>query len=173
METIPTLGAGRVAVDEAGEGPPFDALDRLSAIAGAQTATSELLDCDVVTLFLYEREADLMHGWGPDGEPTGSVPALNAGVVGRVFVTGVQEIVDLALTEEDAARAPGLGGAHYACVAPIAARRRLGVLVATNEVEPFTERDLAILSVVADRSALVLENLHLQAVVERQGQQLD
>lgn len=142
------------------------ALHRLATLASAQASfervVSDMLgivpsivgSSDAV-LYLYERNRDVVVEYTRQGQGM-QKRAAEAGLVSRVLLTGDAEVSSTAMA------------------APLAARRRLGVLVAFGEEgRPLAEPDLNLLSLVADQVALLVENIQLRGVLEPQSQQLE
>lgn len=133
----------------------------------------ELVGCERVLVFLHDDERARWRVYAPDSEiecvPVGST------VVDRIFRSGHGEIVgDLSL-DPDAGPVPGtLPGAGALVAVPVQlGDTRLGVIGALSATPgAFGADDLHILTVVADRTALGIDNARLRATITRQAQEV-
>jgi phosphoserine phosphatase RsbU/P len=125
-------------------------LDRVRALLNADTAAFMLLDQDtqqLVTVAAIGLEDEVIHGYRMD---------LGAGFVGRVAATSTPIIIDR--VDESTVASPylrNLGLATLVGVPMLSGGDVVGVLhLGTYEPHHYTEQDIALLQLVADRAGL-------------------
>jgi K+-sensing histidine kinase KdpD len=170
-----------------GEGQRLDEINALYRIATLSTfrgdtdviikeilrVVTELVPCDTPALFLHDEEFDEMRMYRTEG-PVLALPSTECGICRRVFMSRTAE------HSNDIARDPDGGevlqqlGARQVVAAPLSAGEdALGVLVAVNSLQgAFNDDDVRMVSILADRAALTIENSQLLAKLERQVQEL-
>jgi signal transduction histidine kinase len=169
------------------ERPPGE-LEMLERLAGARIAhadergvvlevlelAAQIVDSNHPIVFLGHVESDSMEAHSLAGSP--KVVRMSApNVIRRVLTSGAGEIVNDAAVDPDVGSLlPSAGEVRQVIAAPLTiAGRRTGVLAAFNSNRgAFVDRELRMLTVLADRAAILVENTRLESTVERQGQEL-
>ncbi|MDQ3954715.1 MAG: GAF domain-containing protein, partial [Actinomycetota bacterium] len=156
--------------------PEFDNPDPNRVISGALSAVAGAISCDQAVVWLFEKETDEFVLFSPDLAMGRHVPMAEQSVFRRVFQTGRGEVVNDVVADPD--HSPILDeilDARQVVSAPLdVAGHRFGVIGAVNaKLGTFSENDLKLLTVVADRAALAIENARLNNTVQRQGQELE
>ena len=156
--------------------PPGEHGQTDKVVSSVLAAVKEAVACEGSAVFLHDDEADELvmfstdHGVGTTvslGEPT---------IVRRIFQTGCAEVLNAVLLDPD--QDPLLSHtleARQLVAAPLeVGGRRLGVLAAINStMGAFTDADLRVFAMIADRAALTIDNGQLRAKVHRQAQELE
>ena len=145
-------------------------------ITGALAAVAGAISCDQPVVFLFEKETDEFVLFSPDLAMGERMPMAEPTVFRRVFQTGSGEVVNDVVSDPD--HSPILSeilDTRQVVTAPLdVGGNRFGVIGAVNaKLGTFSESDLKLLTVVADRAALAIENAQLRNKVERQGQELE
>jgi signal transduction histidine kinase len=136
----------------------------------------EVIPCDRPLLLLYDDDTEEMTLYSSSFEDAHRFPLTERSVVRRVFHTGHGEAInDLSADADSNPRIREPLGARQAVLVPLnAGEKRLGVVAAINSRRgAFTEADLRLLTVLADRTALTLENTQLVSTLQRQVHELD
>lgn len=136
----------------------------------------EVVSCDRPLLVLYDEDADEMTLYSSTFEQTQRFSLGEASVLRRVFHTGTAEVVnDLPADPDSNPRIREAMSARQAVLAPLnAGEKRLGVVAAINSRRgAFNDADLRLLTVLADRTALTIENTLLVSTLQRQVHELD
>jgi signal transduction histidine kinase len=155
----------------------------LSTAYGNQAAVVEeilrvieqVVHCERSVLFLYDEDADLLRLQGardrgfvlPVSEPT---------ILRRVLHSGLGEVVNDvdADAESNPIFADALNARQLVAAPLVLTDKTLGVVGALNSRRgAFTHEDLRLLTVLADRVALTIENGELVGALQRQVQELD
>jgi signal transduction histidine kinase len=134
----------------------------------------DVVACERPLLFLHAGDSDHMRVYSVTGE-TGRISMSEPSIVRRIFHSGQGEIVNDVVADPDSN--PGLGewfDADQLAAAPLdVGNQRLGVMVAMGSKRgAFAANDLRMLTLLADRAALSVENAQLRSSMERQGQEL-
>jgi signal transduction histidine kinase len=132
------------------------------------------LPCERSLLWLYESDANEMVAYDASGSRLG-ISLSERGVLRRVFNSGIPEIANDLAAEPDANQnLTELLSARQAAVAAIpVGTGNCGVITVLDSTRgAFVERDLRLLSLIASRAALLIENAQLRSVTQRQGQEL-
>jgi signal transduction histidine kinase len=135
----------------------------------------QVVHCERSVLFLYDEDADLLRLQGardrgfvlPLSEPT---------ILRRVLNSGLGEVVNDvdADVESNPMFADALNARQLVAAPLVLTDKTLGVVGALNSRRgAFTHEDLRLLTVLADRVALTIENGELVAALQRQVQELD
>ena len=142
------------------------------------SCTLEVLEAEAVFLVVLEgsgvaKYAKRRQESGSEGPMEKHEGVGDRGVVRWVMMEGKPVIIPKApeqpVSGEDADMLPGLGTRGCIC-APLKAREAvLGVLVAVNKLKggSFSESDLSVLSVLANQTAIAIENADLYKRVEQ------
>lgn len=136
----------------------------------------EVIPCDRPALLLYDDDTEEMTIYSSSFEQAERFPLHEPSVVRRVFHTGTAEAInDLSADADSNPRIRAAMGARQAVLAPLSVgESRLGVVAAINSRRgAFTDADLRLLTVLADRTALTIENTQLVATLQRQVHELD
>jgi signal transduction histidine kinase len=136
----------------------------------------EVIPCDRPALLLYDDDTEEMTIYSSSFEQAERFPLHEPSVVRRVFHTGIGEAInDLSADADSNPRIRAAMGARQAVLAPLSVvENRLGVVAAINSRRgAFTDADLRLLTVLADRTALTIENTQLVARLQRQVHELD
>ncbi len=138
--------------------------------------TPDVVPSERAVLFLYDEEKDWLRSFARDGQEEEALSLGEPGIVRRVFASGRAEIVNEVGTDPDAS--PLLQETYrtrQVALAPlVAGDERLGVVAAINSQHgAFTDRDLQILSAVADRAAIAARHVRLSAILQRQSRELE
>jgi GAF domain-containing protein len=136
----------------------------------------EVIPCDRPALLLYDDDTEEMTIYSSSFEQAERFPLNEPSVVRRVFYTGTGEAInDLSADADSNPRIRAAMGARQAVLAPLSVGdTRLGVVAAINSRRgAFTDADLRLLTVLADRTALTIENTQLVATLQRQVHELD
>jgi signal transduction histidine kinase len=158
-------------------------IEDLGTVAGDQRGfigdvlelAAEIVDCEHPVLFLYDKpDTEEMLAHSLVGGPRRLRPS-GPNIVGRVLGSGAGEVVNDAAADPDVdPRVAGLEGVRQVVAAPLAvAGSKTGVIAAFNSNRGgFANRELRMLTLLADRAAIIIENARLRAAVERQSQEL-
>ena len=136
----------------------------------------EVIPCDRPALLLYDDHTEEMTIYSSSFEQAERFPLQEPSVVRRIFHTGTGEFInDLSADADSNPQIRAAMGARQAVLAPLSvADTRLGVVAAINSRRgAFTNADLRLLTVLADRTALTIENTQLVARLQRQVHELD
>lgn len=136
----------------------------------------EVISCDRPLLVLHDEDVDDLVLYSSSFEQAERFSLSETSVLRRIFHTGTAEVVNDLTVDPDSN--PGLRDAmeaRQAVLAPLnAGERRLGVVAAINSRRgAFTDADLRLLTVLADRTALTIENTQLVSTLQRQVHELD
>lgn len=138
-------------------------------------AIAETVPCERPVVCLYEDDTDELRFHSPvhgDGE---LVPLGEPSILRRIFQMGRAETVDDVIADPDFNPVlAGMGDARQMAGAPLqVGGTRLGIVAAVNARRgTFTDGDLRILLVVAERAALAIEIARLRSALARQTQEL-
>jgi signal transduction histidine kinase len=162
-------------------------LYRVSSIDGSDTdtqrvikdvlgAVSNVVNCESPLVAVHDPERDRLTVFSSDRMSGESITLKEPSILRRVFQTGRGEVVNDIVADAD--HHSGLSvrmGSRQLVAAPLdVGGHRLGVVGAVNSTRgSFTESDLRLLNVTADRAALAIENTQLKSTVQRQGQELE
>ncbi|HEV2755600.1 MAG TPA: GAF domain-containing protein [Actinomycetota bacterium] len=135
----------------------------------------QVVHCERSVLFLYDEDADVLRLQGardrgfvlPLSEPT---------ILRRVLHSGLGEVVNEvdADVESNPMFADALNARQLVAAPLVLTDKTLGVVGALNSRRgAFTHEDLRLLTVLADRVALTIENGELVGALQRQVQELD
>ncbi|HEY7874013.1 MAG TPA: GAF domain-containing protein [Actinomycetota bacterium] len=136
----------------------------------------EVIPCDRPALLLYDDDAEELTMYSSTFDQAERFPLHEPSVVRRIFHTGIAEAInDLSADADSNPSIRASLGARQAVLAPLSVGdNRLGVVAAINSQRgSFTDADLRLLTVLADRTALTIENTQLVATLQRQVQELD
>jgi signal transduction histidine kinase len=135
----------------------------------------DVVACERALLFLREGDSDHMRAYTLGGGDA-RIPMSGPSIIQRVYRSGQSEIVNDAGADPDVypSLAKWLEADQIAAVPLKVGLDRLGVLAALDsERGGFVEKDLRLLTLLADRTALSIENAQLRAGFERQGQETE
>jgi signal transduction histidine kinase len=136
----------------------------------------EVIPCDRPALLLYDDDSEELTMYSSTFDQAERFPLTEPSVVRRIFHTGKGEAInDLSADADSNPSIRASLGARQAVLAPLSVGdNRLGVVAAINSKRgSFTDADLRLLTVLADRTALTVENTQLVATLQRQVQELD
>ena len=135
----------------------------------------QVVHCDRSVLFLYDEAADVLRL--QDARDRGYVvPLSEPTILRRVLHSGLGEVVNDvdADPESNPIFADSLNARQLVAAPLVSTDKTLGVVGAINSRRgSFTHEDLRILTVLADRVALTIENAELVARLQRQVQELE
>ena len=135
----------------------------------------QVVHCDRSVLFLYDEEADQLRLQDPRDRGL-VVPLSEPTILRRVLHSGLGEVVNDvdADAEGNPVFAEELGARQLVAAPLVLTDKTLGVVGALNSRRgAFTHEDLRLLTVLADRVALTIENGELVARLQRQVQELE
>jgi signal transduction histidine kinase len=151
--------------------------DDLDAVIGEiLRAVPDVVACDRPALFLYDEDTDEMRSFTGRGEERPRFSLREPGIIRRIHHSGRAEIVhDVMADPDSSAGASDLEGSRQVIAAPmIIGEERLGVLAALNSpTGAFTETDLGLLAVLADRGAWNIRSAYRQADLDRTSRELE
>lgn len=139
-------------------------------------AIDDVTPCEQPLVFLHDEEADELRTFLGRGDEWKRIRLSEPGIIRRIFTSGRGEVLNDVTADPDATEVlTELRGARQIAGAPlVAGDSRLGVIAAVNSRGgAFTDLDLRLLSLLADRAAITLRSAHLRATLERQGRELD
>jgi signal transduction histidine kinase len=135
----------------------------------------QVVQCDRSVLFLYDEDADVLRL--QDSRDRGFVlPLSEPTILRRVLHSGLGEVVNDvdADAESNPMFADALNARQLVAAPLVLTDKTLGVVGAINSRRgAFTHEDLRLLTVLADRVALTIENGELVARLQRQVQELE
>ncbi|MFN2588836.1 MAG: GAF domain-containing protein [Actinomycetota bacterium] len=135
----------------------------------------QVVHCDRSVLFLYDEDADVLRM--QDGRDRGFVlPLSEPTVLRRVLHSGLGEVVNDVDADPDGNPifADTLNARQLVAAPLVLTDKTLGVVGALNSRRgAFTHEDLRLLTVLADRVALTIENSQLVGTLQRQVQELE
>lgn len=145
-------------------------------VTSALAAAHEAVSSERTVLVLHGEHPDELVMFTSDGADRRRISTAEPSVIRRILRTGRGEVINDVVADPD--HSPLLTdelAARQIIGAPLeVAGNRLGVMAAVNSrTATFTENDLKLLTVVADRAALAIENADLKARARRQGQELE
>jgi signal transduction histidine kinase len=147
-----------------------------SVVAEILRAVPDVVACERPVLFIYDEDTDEMRTFGGRGEELSRLSLKEPGIVRRVHHSGRAEIIEDVVGDPDSSPAQSeLSLSRQLLVAPmVAADERIGVLTAVNSpTGAFTETDLGLLSVLADRAAANIRGAQRHADHDRQSRELE
>ena len=164
-----------------------NALYRIAAIGGrdGDLATSvrevlraipDVVPCARALVFVYDDDKDDLRAFVDGGEEQERLSLHEPGIIRRVFHSGRGEIVnDVRVDPESNPIFQDKYGSRQIALAPLVqGDTRLGVVAAVDSRRGvFTERDLHLLSVLADRAATSICQAQLRSTVDRQARELE
>jgi signal transduction histidine kinase len=135
----------------------------------------EVISCERPLLFLYDDDSEDLILYRSTFENASHFPLSEPSITRRVFHSGRGELInDVPADADSNPRIESLGGRQMVSAALNAGEKRLGVVSALNSRRgAFTEADLRLLTVLADRTALTIENTQLVSTLQRQVHELD
>ncbi|MGH2819077.1 MAG: GAF domain-containing protein, partial [Actinomycetota bacterium] len=135
------------------------------------TTIPEAIPCELPLVLLHEEDALIMHS--PTGARGEELSLGEPSVARRVFHHRRGEVVNDLAADMDGVRELDRRRVRQMVASPmISGERCLGVLAACDSHRgAFTEGDLRLLGVLADRAALLFDNLALEASLRRQVQE--
>jgi signal transduction histidine kinase len=139
-------------------------------------AVGNVVNCETPIVAVHDSERDMLAVFSADRMTGEFVSMTEPSILRRIFQTGRGEVVNDVVADPD--HHSGLSvrmGSRQLIASPLdVGGRRLGVVGAVNSTRgSFTENDLRLLNVTADRAALAIENTQLKSTVHRQGQELE
>jgi signal transduction histidine kinase len=161
-------------------------LYRLSAVDEHDSATQRVLkdvlgavgnvvNCERPLVAVHDPERGKLAIFYSDQMAGEYISMSEPSILRRVFQTGRGEVINDILADPDHHSTLSVKmSSRQLIAAPLdVGGRRLGVVGAVNSTRgSFTENDLRLLNVTADRAALAIENTQLKSTVFRQGQEL-
>lgn len=163
------------------------ALYRIAAIGGRDgdldqavreilRAIPDVLPCDRALVFVFDEEKDDLRAFAGKGEEQERLSLHEPGIIRRVFHSGRGEIInDVRADPESNPIFQDKYASRQIALAPLVqGDTRLGVVAAVDSRRgAFTERDLHLLSVLADRAASSICQAQLRATLDRQARELE
>ncbi|HVL63822.1 MAG TPA: ATP-binding protein [Actinomycetota bacterium] len=161
------------------------ALYRISSLGTTRASESEIVQeaarlagevvaCDLPLVLLYEPENGRFQVYGSYGERD-PIPAGEPSIVRRVFQSSRGEIVNDVFADPDSSPmiAEAMAARQVAAVPLESAAGPIGVLAAVNSKRgAFADNDLRVLTVLAERTAVAVENARLRSTLARQTQEI-
>ena len=150
--------------------------DLEGVIAEYLGAIPDVVACDRPVLFLYDEDADEMRCFVGRAEEEARLSLREPGIIRRVHHSGRAEVVDDVLSDPDSSPSQGeLHDSRQMVIAPmVAADQRIGAVAAVNSpTGAFTETDLNLLSVLADKAAASLRAAYRHSDLDRQSRELE
>ncbi len=150
--------------------------DLAGVVEEIKKVVAEVVGCDRVAVFLYDENANALRLYVPQNEDPLLVPLDEPSIIRRVFQLRQAEVVNDVLGDPDAN--PHITGrflSRQMVAAPLLSGGEcLGVVGAINATRgAFVENDVSLLTLLADRAALAVQNTQLMARLERQVQELE
>jgi signal transduction histidine kinase len=139
-------------------------------------AIPEVVPCDRPVMFLYDDDTSEMRCFVGKGEEQPRLSLREPGIIRRIHHGGHGEIVNDVVADPDSSPAQGeLYETRQLLAAPmIVGEHRVGVIAAVDSpTGAFTETDLDLLSVLADRAAADIHSAYRQADLDRQSRELE
>ena len=139
-------------------------------------AVPDVTPCQRPVMFLYDADADEMRCFVGRGEEQSRLSLRDPGIVRRIFHGGRGELVNDVVSDPDGNLDQGelYDTRQIAGVPMIAVDEPIGVLAAVNSTTgAFTNLDLKLLSVLADRAAAAVRSANLRADLDRQARELE
>ncbi len=177
--TQPEGGAGQRRLDE------LTALYRIATLGafdgdtgvvvkGMMSVVAELIECERPLVFLYNENLDEMNLHQLGVEQARALRPSQCGLVRRAFINRAGEFSN-DVTIDPEGQLAELLQARQIVAAPLAVDEEpLGVLAAVNSKRgAFNQSDLRLLSILADRASLTLQNSKLLATLRRQVEELE
>ncbi|MDQ3877758.1 MAG: GAF domain-containing protein, partial [Actinomycetota bacterium] len=127
-------------------------------------------------LFLYSEADDDLSAYSADGRDGARIPLAEPSSIARIFHSGRGEVInDLKIDPDSTPTVNAVLGSRQLVAVPLqTGGSKLGVLAALDaEHGAFTENDLRLLSVLADRAAHTVESAQLVDSLQRQVQELE
>lgn len=170
------------ATARAGEAALFR-LAALGEIGEVDALAAEILKvtlgsvrCEQAVLALYDEAADRFEMRISGRSEPRLLPLKEPSITRRIFHRGSGEVVNDLMTDIDVSQdlAEELGTRQLVGAPLTLGGRRLGVLSALNARDgAFTERDLRVVGEIADRAALLIDNVRLRAELERTRREVE
>ena len=150
--------------------------DLESVIGEILRALPDVVACDRPVLFLYDGDSDDMRCFVGRGEEQPRLSLREPGIIRRIHHSGRAEIIHDVVADPDSSAAQSdLYDSRQLIAAPmIVGDDRVGVLAAVNSpTGAFTDTDLGLLSVLADRGAANIRSAYRQADLDRTSRELE
>ncbi|HJR45655.1 MAG TPA: ATP-binding protein [Actinomycetota bacterium] len=150
--------------------------DRGALIEDILRIVGDLLHADNVLLFTLDEDEKELTFYDARSKASRKFPARASGVIARVLGSRTGELLnDLHGGEEGDEELRIMTGARELLAVPLySSDAVLGVLAAIDSRRnAFTEEDLRVLSLVADRVAMTMENARLLTTLQRQVRELE
>ena len=139
-------------------------------------AVPDVTPCERPVVFLYDGGDDEMRCFAGRGEEQPRLSLREPGIIRRIFHGGRGEFVNDVGADPDSSMAQGevYDTRQIAAVPMIAVDEPIGVLASVNSTTgAFTNLDLKLLSVLADRAAAAVRSAYLRADLDRQARELE
>ena len=139
-------------------------------------ATPDVVPCARPVLFLYDEDADEMRPFVSKGEEQPRLSLREPGIIRRIFHSARGEIVNDVVGDPDwSAQQSDLYRAQQIVAVPmVVGEERFGVIAAVDSpTGAFTQTDLDLISVLADRAAGNLRSAYRRADLDRQSRELE
>ncbi|MEA2452500.1 MAG: hypothetical protein QOG04_1210 [Actinomycetota bacterium] len=150
--------------------------DLIAVIGEILTAVPDVVACDRPVLFLYDEDNDEMRCFVGRGEERPRFSMREPGIVRRIHHSGRAEVVHDVVADPDSSGGQSeFYDARQLIAAPmVVGDDRLGVLAAVNSpTGAFTDTDLNLLGVLADRAAACVRGASRQADLDRTSRELE
>jgi K+-sensing histidine kinase KdpD len=160
----------RVASLSTSQGDPAEIIQEVVRVVEAS------LDCEQAVLLLYDEAADELYLPKPAKRGDLRIKLTESPLLRRVLRSRSAEVTNDAAGEgDDNNQLTERYGLRQAVAAPLTAgQKEFGVLLGINSTRgSFGDSDLRLLTIVADRAALTIENATLVSTLQRQVRELD
>ena len=150
--------------------------DLRAVIAEIIKAVPDVVACGRPVMFLYDEDSDEMRCFAGRGEEQPRLSLREPGIIRRIHHSGRAEIVDDVLSDPDSSAGQSeLYDSRQMAAAPMTfGDERIGVLAAVNSpTGAFTNTDLNLLGVLADRAAVSVRGASRQADLDRTSRELE
>lgn len=150
--------------------------DLIAVVGEILRAAPDVVACDRPFLYLYDEDTDEMRCFAGRGEEEPRLSLQEPGIIRRIHHSGRAEVVHDVVADPDSSAAQNeLSNSRHLIAAPmIVGDERIGVLTAVNSpTGAFTETDLGLLAVLADRGAANIRSAYRKADLDRTSRELE
>lgn len=151
-----------------------DAVDVV--IAEILRAVPDVVPCNRPVMFLYDDDSDEMRTFADKGEEQARLTLREPGIIRRIQHSGRAELINDVLADPDwsAQQSEVLPSRQLIAVPMAVAEERFGVLAAVDSpTGAFTQTDLDLLAVLADKAAANLRSAYRHEDLDRQSRELE
>jgi signal transduction histidine kinase len=150
--------------------------DTQKVIKDVLGAVTNVIHCERPIVAVHDPDTDRLVVFSTDLMSGEFISMTEPSILRRVFQTGRGEVINDIVADPDhhAGLSVRMTSRQMTATPLDVGGRRLGVVGAINSTRgSFTDDDLRLLTVTADRAALAIENMQLKSTVHRQGQELE